>query len=131
MSLPDEQKYKFVQVAADLVKAGWKIYSTAGTYALLKDHKIRATKLAKISEKAEPSATTAISKRQFGLMVCVPSFDQDSDDAYIIRRLAVDNHVPLFTNVESGRLFLRCLADRKLADLEPKAWQDYLQMNGG
>ena len=130
LSLPDEQKYKFVQVAADLIQDGWKIYCTPGTYAFMKSHKVPTTVLSKISQKTEPSVTSIIAKQRFGMMVCVPSFDHDNHDAYAIRRLAVDNHIPLFTNPESGRLLMRCLADKKLADPDPKAWQDYLKTNG-
>jgi carbamoyl-phosphate synthase large subunit len=131
LSLPDEHKYRFIDAAADLVDDGWKIYTTPGTHELMQAHNVPTIELSKISDKTEPSVTTAIAKHQFGLMVCIPSFVHDNQDAYIIRRLAVDNHIPLFTNSESGRLFMRCLADKKLIDAEPKAWQDYLKMNGG
>ena len=96
----------------------------------MKSHKVPTTVLSKISQKTEPSVTSIIAKQRFGMMVCVPSFDHDNHDAYAIRRLAVDNHIPLFTNPESGRLLMRCLADKKLADPDPKAWQDYLKTNG-
>jgi hypothetical protein len=64
-------------------------------------------------------------------MISVPSSLNDSNDAFVIRRLAIDSHLPLVTNAETGRLLLRCLADPSLANREPKAWQDYLAPASG
>jgi carbamoyl-phosphate synthase large subunit len=129
LSLPYEQHHKFTEEAAGLVKNGWKIYCTSGTHAYLKAHHVTTSVLSKIQEKTEPSVTSAIEKQQIGLMVNVPSFDSDTEDAYIIRRLAIDNHIPLVTNAESGKLLLRCLNDQQLINNEPKAWQDYVITN--
>jgi carbamoyl-phosphate synthase large subunit len=68
---------------------------------------------------------SAIEKRKIDLMVNVPAMKEMNRDAYTIRRLAIDNHVPLLTNAETGRMLLSCLANAKLQDLEPKAWSEY------
>jgi hypothetical protein len=81
-------------------------------------------------DHAEPSIESAIAKQQIGLMVNVPSTTNDNKDAYIIRRLAIDNHIPLVTNAETGRLLLRCLSDRGLLSRAPRAWQDYVAIKG-
>lgn len=81
----------------------------------------------KIQEQREPSVATAITSKQFDVMINVPSL-LDSGDAHRIRRLAVDNHVPLFTNAETGRLFLRCLAEETAAHMTPKHWREYVPL---
>lgn len=126
LSLPDDHKHKFAAEAAALIEQGWKIYSSAGTHRYLKDHGIKTTLLYKISEKTQPSIGSAIAKHKIGLMINVPAPGNDNDDGYVIRRLAIDSHIPLLTNAETGRLLLRCLADPALAQREPKAWHDYL-----
>lgn len=127
LSLPDDQKHKFVDEASALIANGWKIYCTTGTHTYMKEHGVPTGLLHKISEKTEPSIGTAIAKRRIGLVVNVPSGGNDTTkDGYVIRRLAIDNHVPLLTNAETGRLLLRCLADARLANLVPKAWRDYV-----
>ncbi len=126
LSLPDQHKYKFIEEAADLLKQGWKIYATPGTHDYLKAGGVETTKLHKIVEKIEPSIITSIAKQQIGLMISIPSSSRDSNDAYTIRRLAIDSHIPLITNAETGRLLLRCLGDPKVMQREPKAWQDFL-----
>ncbi len=129
LSLADEHKYKYVEEVAGLVSRGWKIYATRGTHDFMKAHHIPTTALYKVSEHKEPSVTSAIAKQQIDLMVSIPSFTETSTDAYTIRRLAIDNHIPLMTNAASGELLLHCLNDPELLAGEPKAWQDYVVSN--
>jgi carbamoyl-phosphate synthase large subunit len=126
LSIPDEQKHKFVEESAELVASGWKIYTTSGTHAYLKEHGVKTTSVVhKLSEKQEPNAGTLVDQGKLGLIVCVPSRTDDSKDAKTMRRLAIDNHIPLITNAESGRLLIHCLAEAGLLPAVPKAWQDY------
>jgi carbamoyl-phosphate synthase large subunit len=126
ISLPDEQKHKFIDEALLLQHAGWKIYSTGGTHEYFKRHGVKSTWLHKIKEATEPSISTAIQNKTFGLMINIPSWRDDTPDAYTIRRLAIDNHVPLLTNAETGRLLLKCLSDPTLVNMSPKHWQEYV-----
>lgn len=129
LSVAEDQKHKFADEAIALVEKGWTIYATSGTHDYLKTHGVSSKKLYKIREKKEPGVASAIEKRKFDLMISVPSPNETHDDAYTIRRLAVDNHIPLFTNAETGRLLLKCLVDDELSgkNLEPKAWDEYMQ----
>lgn len=129
LSLPDEQKFKFVEEVAQLIAKNWKVYTTAGTHQFLRQHGIKTTPLRKIYEQKEPSVVAAIEKRNISLMINVPSEIEETTDGYTIRRLAVDNHIPLFTNAETGRLLLKCLADDRITSREPKPWQDYLSLD--
>jgi carbamoyl-phosphate synthase large subunit len=126
LSLPDEQKYKFVEESKLLIENGWKIYSTEGTHNYMKQHGIKTFRLHKISERKEPSVAQAIKDQKFDLVINVPSISEKSGDAYLIRRLAIDNHIPLLTNAETGRLLLRCLTNPDLNDLKPKYWKEYV-----
>jgi carbamoylphosphate synthase large subunit len=126
LSLPDEHKNKVIDEVSRLVSSGWKIYCTSGTHSYLKKLGIKTYRLSKIAEGTEPSIKTAITKKRIGLMICVPSSNDDNHDAYIIRRLAIDNHIPLITNAEIGRVLMRCLTDKTLMEAKPKAWQDYV-----
>ncbi len=126
LSLPDVHKHKFADETAALIKQGWKIYTTAGTYSYLKAKGVVTTKLHKIIDKREPSIESAVAKQKIGLVICVPSPTDDNTDAFVIRRLAIDSHIPLVTNAETGRLLLRCLGDHSLVNRQPKAWQEYV-----
>lgn len=129
LSLADHQKHKFIDEVRKLSQDGWDIQATAGTHNFLKKHGISSKKLHKISENKKPTITDAIERQEFSLMVNIPSGLGDSNDAYTIRRLAIDNHIPLMTNAETGRLLLRCLGERRLTDLEPLSWQEYTSVH--
>lgn len=125
ISLPDEHKHKFIEEVSTLVAAGWQIYATAGTHEFFRSHGIKTTKLWKIRDQRKPSVTTLIEQRKIDLMINVPAVE-DTKDAYIIRRLGVDNHLPLLTNAETGRLLLKCLGDEALQAATPQAWHDFV-----
>lgn len=126
LSLPSEQKHKFVEEAALLVEDGWKIYTTEGTHDYLASHGVATTQLYKISDNKEPSVHSALLDKKFDLVINIPTPLDTSPDGGTIRRLAIDNQVPLLTNPETGRLLLRCLSDPELKDVQPKYWQEYV-----
>jgi len=123
LSLPTEQKHKFIEEAASLVEQGWHIYATPGTHNYFKKRGIKTTKVHKLQENLKPNAQSLIDKKAVSIMVNIPSAD-DTVDAYKIRRLAIDNHIPLMTNGETGRLLLHCLAEKN--PHQPRAWQEYV-----
>jgi len=69
---------------------------------------------------------TALLNKKFDLVINVPTLTDTTTDGATIRRLAIDNHLPLLTNAETGRLLLRCLSDPDLKDPQPKYWQEYV-----
>ena len=126
ISLADEHKHKFIDETAALVKAGWEVYTTPGTYDFFKEYGIETKRIYKIQGHQKPNLATAIQEHELDLMVSIPSREETSDHPYTIRRMAIDNHIPMFTNAETGRLLLRCLADPTLANLPPKHWREYV-----
>jgi carbamoyl-phosphate synthase large subunit len=126
VSLPDEHKHKVIEETAMLQANGWHISATKGTHDFLKRHGIVTTRLYKIHENKEPSVATAIKEQKVDIMLNVPSLFEADKDAYKIRRLAIDNHIPLITNAETGKLLLKCLGDQKYQQQEPKSWDEYV-----
>ena len=126
LSIADEHKFKFADVAVQLADQGWQLYTTAGTHDFLQEHGVASTLLHKVTERGHPNIPEVIADRQIDLMVSIPSSTETSPDAPIIRRLAIDHHIPLMTNAETARLLLRCLTDPDLQDLTPKHWGEYV-----
>ncbi len=126
LSVAEDHKHKFAEEAVVLVAQGYKLFTTAGTHDYLKAHGVASTKLHKIREKIEPSVKSAIEGRKFDLMISIPSPCEIHDDAYTIRRLAIDNHIPLLTNAETGRMLLKCLGDERLKDMQPLSHREYM-----
>lgn len=73
LSLADEQKFKFVEEAGLLVKAGWTLYATEGTYNYLKQFGITSKKTYKIRDKKSPNIARMIEQQKINLVVSIPS----------------------------------------------------------
>ena len=52
-------------------------------------------------------------------------------DGFKIRRLAIDHHVPLITNLQIAQLMLQCLARLHSKDLPVRSWSEYMKNNSG
>jgi carbamoyl-phosphate synthase large subunit len=127
VSVPDDHKHKIVEEVARLVGEGWHIYATKGTHDYLAEHGIKSEPLYKLSENKHPTVQDAIADHKINLMINVPSWTADDRDAFNIRRLAIDNHIPLVTNAEVGAIVLRCLGEVDLSKLPIRSWQDYVR----
>jgi carbamoyl-phosphate synthase large subunit len=127
LTVAADQRHKIIEEAQALHAQGWKIFATGGTHAFLAKYGVPSQRLHKIQEKREPSIATAIRERQLDLMINIPLAAEANRDAFTIRRLAIDNHIPLITNAEVGAILLRCLAELSPVTLEPKAWQEFLE----
>ncbi|MDO8265898.1 MAG: carbamoyl-phosphate synthase (glutamine-hydrolyzing) large subunit, partial [Candidatus Saccharibacteria bacterium] len=127
ITLSDPQKHRFLEVIRPLHENGWTIYTTSGTHNFLKENGIETNKIYKISENKNPSVASAIEGRKIDLIINVPTNNSERmTDGFHIRRLAVDNHIPLISNAETGKLLLKCLTDPDLQDLQPKYWDEYV-----
>lgn len=126
LSIADEHKYDFDEIAAELVAQGWHLYATAGTHDFLQKYGVKSTLLHKVSEAGHPNIPEAIAERRISLMVSIPASDESSPDARVLRRLAIDHHLPLMTNAETARLLLRCLANPELQTPAPRHWGEYV-----
>lgn len=112
LSLPNQDKFKFIDVSKEIIKLGWTIYSTKGTYDFLKQNDIPCKLLHRIQENKKPNVKDLVDKGKISLMVSVPApNDIETPYAYQIRRLAIDNHVPIITNAQAGRILLDCISD--------------------
>lgn len=130
LSIAGEQRFKMLDEAQALYAQGWEIFATAGTHEFLKKHGIASKRVFKLVDKKEPSIATGVRQRQFDLMVNIPLAAEANRDAFTIRRLAIDNHIPIVTNAEVGAILLRCLAELDPAKLQPKPWQEFVGTTG-
>jgi carbamoyl-phosphate synthase large subunit len=61
------------------------------------------------------------------LVINIPKSSEkvELDRHYIIRRKAVDLNIPLFTNVQATKRFIKALQQYKIEDLGIKSWDEY------
>jgi carbamoyl-phosphate synthase large subunit len=129
-----EEKLDFLDSARKLVEMGYCLYASRGTAKFLTSNKVPATALNWPLESKEPNIATFIKQREVDMIINIPKNNRETElkNDYLIRRMAIDFDIPLFTNIKVAREFIDALvyereksASRKDGSLEIKAWEEY------
>ncbi|MDP3948923.1 MAG: carbamoyl-phosphate synthase (glutamine-hydrolyzing) large subunit [bacterium] len=128
-------KKKFLESAESLAAAGFTLYATNNTAKFLVDHGLTANRVYKVSEKKNPNALQLIQKKTVAFVINVSDFEKQSakksrterSDGYHIRRAAVDANIPLFTDLQLARAFVRARTIYHMDDITVTSWQEYLK----
>lgn len=132
-------KLSFLQASRMLYEAGYKIFATAGTTLFLKESGIEVVHVGKIYEGTHPNIIDLLSQKSIDFAVVTPEFAHESKrgklvksktDGYIMRRMAIDLGIPIFTNAQNARLFSEAIIKYKAADLAIRTWKEYINMKG-
>src|SRR3990167_4139073 len=129
ISVSDTQKGKLLPFLKQLDEQGWEFYSTSGTHDFLTRNGVGSYFIYKASEQCEPNVETLLAQRKIELIINIPTASgmKNQTDGYIIRRAAVDHHVPLITNLQIAQIMLQCLIDFKCKPPESVlSWQEYM-----
>jgi carbamoyl-phosphate synthase large subunit len=61
------------------------------------------------------------------MIINIPKNNRETElkNDYLIRRMAIDFDIPLFTNIKAAREFIDALEYHRERGLEIKAWEDY------
>lgn len=123
------KKRKLLPYIKELDELGWDFAATEGTHDFLSQRGIASSFKFKASEKVEPNIATAIQKQDVDLIINIPRGTGVSweTDGYTIRRLAIDHHIPLITNLQIAQLFLSCLAKFDKKQLPVKSRREFLE----
>lgn len=126
VSIADPYKGKLLSELKELEHLGWHIYSTEGTHSFLFKNGVASYFVHKIHVANEPNAHALITQRKVDMIINIPNSKKPNvkTDGYVIRRLAIDHHIPLITNVQKAQIMLQCLIHLKRTSLVPFAWQE-------
>jgi len=125
---PIENKIDFLDSAKKLVKMGHLLFASAGTAKFLADSGVPAAPLFWPLENKEPNIAGLIKRREIDMIINIPknNIERELKNDYIIRRLAVDFDIPLFTNIKVAKEFIDALETLcEGNELEIKAWEEY------
>ncbi|MDR1073476.1 MAG: ATP-grasp domain-containing protein, partial [Treponema sp.] len=125
---PMEAKLDFLDSAKKLIEMGYELYASRGTAKFLNSSGAPTESLHWPLEAREPNIADYIRRREIDLIINIPKNNQETElkNDYIIRRMAVDFDIPLFTNIKAAREFVDALAYKKVKGLEVKAWEEYV-----
>jgi hypothetical protein len=128
VSIGGDKKIKLLETMRQLEAKGWELFATEGTHDFLSRHGIASVCLYKASERIEPSVMTVIGSKEVDLIVNIPraTGTNTNTDGFKIRRLAIDHHLPLITNLQIAQIFLQCLAEIDPENIPVKSWREYL-----
>ncbi len=130
VSIADNYKGRLLPLLKQLDDQGWALYSTAGTHQFLSKNGIGSYFVCKASENVEPNIQSLITHRKVDLIINIPTANRinTQTDGYVIRRMAVDHHIPLITNLQIAQIMLQCLINFKGKPPENVlSWQEYIQ----
>jgi len=122
-----EDKVDMLDSIRTLVGMGYSLFATFGTSIFLSENGIQNTLLHKVSYSDTPNIGEYLDQRKLDLAIVVPSAyaSEELTDGYTIRRRAVDRNMPLITNVQVAKTFVRSIEKYKLEDLKIKDWDEY------
>ncbi len=112
-SVRNSDKQEALAVAENFRKLGFKLLATAGTANLFNSNCIPTSSVRKLTEEG----TNILDAIESGKCVYIVSTSEGHKVALEadrqIRRRALEKQIPVFTNLDTAQIFLRCLAQKR------------------
>ncbi|MGE5680244.1 MAG: carbamoyl-phosphate synthase (glutamine-hydrolyzing) large subunit [Bacillota bacterium] len=123
-----KDKAELLEGVRSLYCRGLKLYATQGTADYLKNNGMEAEVLYRPYDSIEPNIMTYLAEGKIDLVINIPkNNDKDElDSDYLIRRKAVDLNIPLITNAQFAKRFVKSLMRYSPETLNIKSWDEYL-----
>lgn len=128
-----KQKVDMMDAARMLVRKGYKLFATGGTYKALSEAGIESTRVLWPSEVGAegtdliPQALDMLHRKEIDMVVNIPKdlSSGELSNGYKIRRAAIDLNIPLITNARLASAFIQAFCTMTLDDLAIKSWEEY------
>jgi len=120
-------KAAYLEESRNLAKMGFKFYATAGTAKFMHNHDIDVEILHWPLEKKEPNVLTYLAEGNIDLVINIPKNAERTEltNGFLIRRKAIDYNIPLITDLQLAKRFVKAIQSKKLDDLKIKSWEEY------
>ncbi len=121
---PLEQKALWLPVIYIMRDMGFSFYATPGTARFLRTNGITVETLRWPMEEGHPGSIEFIREGKIGVVINLPKNNQPDElsNDYLIRRAAVDNNIPLLTNLNLTRRYFESMEVLNPEDLPVKSW---------
>ena len=119
VTINDIDKLEFLSMAQRMVKLGYQLKATGGTYEYLKKNGIESEKVNKLDDES-PNILDVIKNRGIDILINTPTKANDSlRDGFRIRRTAIEYGVEVLTSLDTLNAVIRILEDEThLRDVE-------------
>jgi carbamoyl-phosphate synthase large subunit len=111
LSIADRNKPEAVSIIRRLIEAGFRLYATEGTAALIRALEMPVEPVTKLLDQSHPNVLDVI---QEGLVDCVINTPEGGQptamrDGFQIRRAAAEKRIPCFTSLDTARAAVEAL----------------------
>ena len=110
LSIADRDKADSLRMVRDLAAAGYRLYATSGTAAMVRAQGIDAVEVPKLDEGGRPNVVDVIADGTVDAVVNTLTGDREAlKDGFEIRREAVERRIPCFTSLDTARAAVESL----------------------
>jgi carbamoyl-phosphate synthase large subunit len=124
ISVRHSDKEAVVPVARKLEALGYSILATRGTATKLKENGIACTEVNKISQ-GRPHILDKIQDGQVQWILNTSAGTRTTEDSYIIRRAALDYHIPYTTTLTGGQASTLAMESMRTMEVGVKTIQEF------
>ena len=125
LSVKESDKPRAINIGRELVKLGYKIFSTAGTAQVLEENEVPVERLFKLSEGARPNVLDMLKNDEVQLIINTPSGQTPRTDENVIRSEAVMRRVCIMTTITGAEAALEGIKALKDRPVEVRSIQAY------
>jgi len=124
LSMRHPDKPAIVPIARRLIELGFSLFATRGTARVLSENGVDCTPVFKISE-GRPHVLDKIQNGEIQWIVNTSLGTRTTEDAYTIRRAALNYHLPYTTTIAGAESMIRAIDTMQKESLEAKSVQEY------
>ena len=130
LSLADIDKPFAYEIADSLIKLGFVIHATTGTYNLLIEKGLSVQKALKVSE-GRPNIIDELTNKKIQLVINTTDSVNSKNDAFNIRQSVIKNNIAYFTTISAALVVAEAIGKLKELnhDLSVKSIQEYLHIS--
>jgi len=123
----EANKIKMLPQFIKLKVMGFSLFATEHTADFLLSHGISSKRVHKLSTSQKPNVSDLLMNGKLDLIINIPAhfLKRERDDDFIIRRRAIDLHIPLISNLSMARAFINAMDSCRPGELKIKAWDEY------
>ena len=124
LSVRHSDKPAIVPIAKKIIALGFNILATRGTARILAENGVACASVHKVSE-GRPHILDKIQDKQIQWIVNTSLGTRTTEDAYTIRRAALNYHLPYTTTIAGAESMVKAIGTMQQESMEPKSVQEY------
>jgi carbamoyl-phosphate synthase large subunit len=124
LSVRHNDKPAIIPIAKKIIALGFNILATRGTARILAENGVACASVHKISE-GRPHILDKIQDKDIQWIVNTSLGTRTTEDAYTIRRAALNYHLPYTTTIAGAESMVKAIGTMQQESMEPKSVQEY------